>query len=316
MPGRWADTDYASCMDKLLLDGVEVTTSQLSWRVGDAAACNLLGVVTPATTTSELVHLMEGVGNLRYSGLRLVGLVDLGVVRKFPSLRYVEVASGHPVDPRPLECLDNLRGLVLHQPSAGLDFASFPKLEVFVGDWHPENANLRQEALCDLSVSGFNPPSRDLSVLRELNGLVNLSLTKTNIQSLVGLESLEDLRRLNLAFAPKLAALDSLAASAQGLRQVYFGHAKAIGSYAPISALRFLRKLQISACAPMPDLDWTASLTRLSFLSFVDTDVVSGDLSPLLSLERLRYVGTFKKRHYSHSQAELNAILQGRTGLT
>ncbi len=302
-------------MGKLLLDGVEVTTSQLSWRLGDAACCYLLAAVTPATTTRELVHLMEGIGDLRYSGLRLVGLVDLSVVRKFPSLRYVEIASEHPVDPRPLECLDNLRGLALQQPSAGLDFASFPKLEEFVGDWHVGNANLRQETLSDLRVTGFNPPCRDLSVLRELNGLVNLSLTKTNIHSLTGLEGLEDLRTLAVAYAPKLAALDSLATSAPGLRQLHFGHAKAIESYAPMSGLRLLRKLQLSACAPMPDLGWIAALERLSFLSFVDTNVVSGDLSPLLSLGRLRYVGTFKKRHYSHSPEELNAVLQGRAGL-
>ncbi|HEY0465427.1 MAG TPA: leucine-rich repeat domain-containing protein [Polyangiaceae bacterium] len=299
-------------MDKLLLDGVEVTTSQLSRRIGDAAGCDLLAAVTPTTTTRELVQLMEGIGYLRYSGLRLVGQVDLSIVRKFPSLRYVEIASEGPVDPRPLECLDNLRGLALPQPSAGLDFANFPKLEEFVGGWHAENANLRQETLCDLRITGFNPACRDLSVLRELNGLVNLSLTKTNIDSLAGLEGLEDLRTLDVAYAPKLAALDSLATSVPGLRRLCFDHAKAIESYAPMSGLRFLRKLQLSACAPMPDLGWIAALERLSFLSFVDTDVVSGDLSPLLSLERLRYVGTSKKRHYSHSAAELNAILQGR----
>jgi hypothetical protein len=113
-------------MAKLLLDDVEVSTSQLSWRLGDAACCDLLATVTPTTTTTELVELMGGIGDLRYSGLRLIGLADLGIVRKFPSLRYVEIVSEHPVDPRPLECLDNLRGLALDRPSAGLNFASFP----------------------------------------------------------------------------------------------------------------------------------------------------------------------------------------------
>jgi len=62
----------------------------------------------------------------------------------------------------------------------------------------------------------------------------------------------------------------------------------------------------------MPDLAWSSTLERLSFLSLVDTNVQSGDLSPLLSLNQLRYVGTFDKRHYSHSSAAINALLQER----
>ncbi len=161
-------------------------------------------------------------------------------------------------------------------------------------------------------MTGFNPPSRDLGVLSELTGLVNLSLTKTNIHSLAGVDALEDLRTLGVAFAPKLARLDSLAASSLGLRQLSFDNARAIATYSPISGLRFLRKLQLSACAPTPDLEWLAPLERLSFLSFVDTNVVSGDMGPLLALKSLRFVGTLDKRHYSHRPDELAALLQSR----
>jgi hypothetical protein len=53
-------------------------------------------------------------------------------------------------------------------------------------------------------------------------------------------------------------------------------------------------------------------MRRLDFFSFVDTNVLDGDLSPLLDLPKLRYVGTMDKRNYSHKMAEFNELLAQR----
>lgn len=302
-------------MRSLLLDGIEVRMSALSLRLGKAAPCSLLATVRASTTSAELVALMEWIGEGRLSGLRLEGLADVAVARRFPSIRYLEVSSEHPVDPRPLECLANLRGLVVDRPSKGIDFSCFPELEAYIGGWHVDNTNLRQESLSDLTLTAFNPRDHDLGVLRDLRGLVNLTLTRTTIQSLAGVEGLEDLRRLDIAYAPRLSALSALQLSSCGIRELGVSNAKSIEDYAPIASLAFLRRLSLTACAPMSSLDWVSPLERLSFLSFVDTNVDSGDLAPLLSLKSLRYVGTLDKRHYSHKSEDINTLLSSAANL-
>jgi hypothetical protein len=44
----------------------------------------------------------------------------------------------------------------------------------------------------------------------------------------------------------------------------------------------------------------------------VETNVEDGDLSPLLQLPRLRYVGTMDKKHYNYKFDALNKLLLQR----
>jgi len=46
--------------------------------------------------------------------------------------------------------------------------------------------------------------------------------------------------------------------------------------------------------------------------SFVETNVEDGDLSPLLELPTLRYVGTMDRKRYNYRFEELNKILEQR----
>jgi hypothetical protein len=297
---------------RLLVNGAEASTSSLSVRVGHAAPCEVLAVVTPDTSEPEVAQLTEDVGHGVFSGLRLVGFDDIRVVRLFPSLRYLEVDTARGVDLRPIESLDNLRGLHLNSPSSGLDFGCFPLLESFIGDWHADNRNLSSLAISDLAIWNFRPTSGDLRMFADLTCLVNLTITKTTVREFGGIEQLEDLRRLSVSYAPKLTSIQALEVRELGLRDVRLESAKKVKCFVPLSRLQFLRKLMLSACAPMPDLSWLQPLRRLSYFSFVDTNVESGDLSPLLELPSLRYAGTLDKRHYSHKCETLNELLEKR----
>jgi hypothetical protein len=62
----------------------------------------------------------------------------------------------------------------------------------------------------------------------------------------------------------------------------------------------------------MPDLTWTEGMNRLDLFSFVETNVEDGDLSPLLDLPMLRYVGTMDKKHYNYKFNRINELLDER----
>lgn len=294
-------------MNTLQLNGAEVRTSHLTQMSFRAACCEFLVCVTPANQAQALQAFQKG---NNFSGLRVSGIADLSFLADFPNLRYLEVVDQERVNTRPLDGLSNLRGLRLETPGTGLDFSCFPELEVFVGDWHRDNSNVhRCEELRKLRIWHFKPRSLDLSSLAHATRLEWLDLTQTGIVSLAGLETLADLRYCEIAYAPQLQSLAALSSGQIELRELSFQKAKKIASYEPIAALRRLRRIKISDCASMPDLKWTKGMDQLDFFSFVETNVEDGDLSPLLRLPKLRYVGTSDKRHYNYKFADINEIL-------
>jgi protein phosphatase 1 regulatory subunit 7 len=300
-------------MNNSRLHRPDVCTSWLTQRSFRAAYCEWLLNVTPRNKTKALAAFRKQGAFGPYDGLRVFGIADLSFLRDFPDLLYLEVIGRGSVNTRFLDGLRNLRGLRLESPGAGVDFACFPELEVFVGDWHVDNRNL--ERCCELRqlrAWHFHARSHDLSDLANIVRLEWLALVQTNITSLSGLETLEDLRYFEVAYAPRLASLEALAAGRIGIRELDLQKAKKIGSYRPIASINHLRRLRITGCAPMPNLKWSAGLNQLDFFSFVDTNVEDGDLSPLLKLPKLQYVGTLDKKHYNYRCDALNDILSQR----
>jgi hypothetical protein len=300
-------------MNNLRLDGVEVCASGLTQKSFRAAPCELLVNVTPGKKSKALTAFKRETEFGAYSGLRISGIADLGFLNDFPQLLYLEIVNQKRVNVRQLDGLANLRGLRLESPGAGIDFSCFPELEVFVGDWHVDNCNLhRSRELRELRAWQFNPRSSDLSVIANITRLEWLQLTQTNITSLAGLETMEDLRYLKIAYAPKLSSLDAFSASGLRIRELSIAKAKHISTYQPIASINRLRRLMLSSCAPMPHLKWTRGMNDLDFFSFVETNVEDGDLSPLRDLPKLSYVGTLDKRHYNYTFDELNELLRQR----
>jgi hypothetical protein len=292
------------------LDEIEVRTSYLTQRSFQAAYCDLLLKVTPENQEEALTEFGRTGEFGPYSGLSVSGIDDLSFLTRFPMLLYLEVSGQSPINARYLDGLQNLRGLYLEAPGTGIDFAWFPLLEVYFGGWHPASQNLAAcQELRRLELRGFNPDSRGLEAIARLTRLEVLKVVQTNLESLRGLETLEDLRYLSLAYAAKLSSLDVLTSCGTGLRELSLQNLKKIAFYEPISSLRMLRRLRLTACAPMESLAWTAGLENLDFFSFVDTVVENGDLAPLLQLPKLRYAGTLDKKHYNYKCADLNAAL-------
>lgn len=306
-------------MRKLQLGRTEVCASELTQRPFRAAPCQFLIAVTPRNKTKALATFKrERAAELpEVNGLRVSGVSDLSFLKDLPNLLYLEVVDQKKVNTRHLDGLENLRGLRLHSPGAGVDFSCFPHLEVFVGDWHVDNRNVdRCRELRRLCVWHFQPRSRDLFDLANSVRLEQLRIIQTTIASIAGLKTLEDLRYLTIEYAPKLESLDALRDGHPEIRELKLSKAKGIRSYLPIASIGHLRRLQLGSCGPMPDLKWVKGLNELDFFTFVDTNVDSNDLSPLLDLPKLEYVGTMNKRAYNYTSEALNELLSRRLGVS
>lgn len=301
-------------MKTLTLDGVPVTTSGLSQTSYKAAPCNLLLKVTAENFDEALRQFRHAGFAGAYSGLKISGVRDLSFLEEFPDTLYLEITSDKPIQTDALESLNNLRGLYFESPGAGIDLSWFPELEVYSGGWHKEHINFDQRpALRRLALRSFNPKSCDLSSLANNRRLERLDIVRSTITSLDGIETLEDLRVLDIAYMSKLESLDAFKKCEEaGLRSLSIERAKNIKGYQPLASLTRLKDLKLCGCPAMPDLKWTKGMNWLEHFAFVETNVIDGDLDPLLKLTRLRYIGTEDKRHYNHKMHDFIEILANR----
>jgi len=300
-------------MQQLILDGMPVTTSELSQSTYRAAPCDLLLQVT-AENLDEAIQRFRRAGFAGiYSGLNISGVRDLSFLEQFPDMLYLEIRCDKPIKAGALESLQNLRGLYFESPASGIDFSSFPHLEVYSGGWHKGHTNFDLcPALHRIALRNFNPASGDFSSLANCRRLDTLDIVRSTISSLDGIETLEDLRVLEIAYMTKLESLDAFKNCQPGLRVLSIERAKRIRSCQPIASLSCLKDLRLFGCAAMPDVKWTSGMNWLEHFAFVETDVIDGDLTPLLKLERLRYIGTEDKRHYNYKMHEFIEMLAQR----
>lgn len=298
-------------MRDLKLDGVPVSTSGLTQKTHKAAYCDLLLTVTAENLDKALKKYRQAGSFSPYCGLSISGVKDLGFLEEFPNTLYLVIRSDKAIKLGALEAVCNLRGLHFELPGAGIDFSWFPELEVYTGGWHKGHVNFdRCRLLRQLRLWKFNPDSNDLSTLANIRRLEDLEIVQSTITSLDGVETLEDLRILDFAYTPKLRSLAALKKCEDGLRTLSFERSKNLQSYRPLASLTRLKDLRLSSCMDMPNLKWTRGMDALEFFSFVETNVVDGDLSPLLKLPRLLYVGTVDKRHYNYKMHEFNELLE------
>lgn len=187
-----------------------------------------------------------------------------------------------------------------------LDLSKFPKLEtLFVMD----SRGLKNwESLAELRHTWITKlRTGDLSFLAGLRQLSQLRLTQAASKSMSGLDSIQALAKLEISHCSKLEAIEALPASLVDLK---------IKKCPRLVDLSFLAKhasLETLYVDVMQDVGFVPGLRHLSYIGF--ENVLDGDLNPLVKSASLRNVGFYptKRKHYTHSEAELKEILGARS---
>ncbi|MHC1723214.1 MAG: hypothetical protein AB9836_08430 [Aminipila sp.] len=287
--------------------GFEVSRGFINTTVYEAAACDLLLVLNPDNYKDSIAEFKNS-PFAYYSGIRVENIYDLEFLVDFPNLLYLEVISDKPVNTNGIETLHNIRGLQIFEPKNGLDFRNFPHLEVFEGKWHKNNRNIGDcRDLRSILISNYNSKTKDFSELKNIVRLEYLQIIRSNIETLKGIETLKDLKYLMLAYATKLKDISEI--SKTNLREIEFDVLNSIEEYHFLGDIDYLRKMIIYNCSDMQNINWISKMKHLDFFSFVDTNVVDGNLSPLIQLPELRYTGTLDKKHYNLKEQEINNYL-------
>jgi hypothetical protein len=64
--------------------------------------------------------------------------------------------------------------------------------------------------------------------------------------------------------------------------------------------LKKLKVLCINSCSPVDNLDFLKHFPNLIDFRFVDTNVLDGNLNPILEHPTIRTVGFLNKKHYNY----------------
>ena len=215
-------------------------------------------------------------------------IADFSGLYALPKLTYLSAVFPHDIDVSRLPLLSDL----------STDWSKTIDVSIFA------SASLKR-----LWLRGYRPSSRSLERVISLNALNDLHLVSSSITSIRGVETLQRLKRLGLSYCRRLEDIGPLNGLECSLEELELDHCKAIKDTNPIFQLRKLRKLIMFSCHDLASLQFIKKLSKLEFISFVNTKVIDGDMTPCFGLN---YAGFLKNRHYSHTPEEVVEIIKSR----
>ncbi|ULO08485.1 hypothetical protein H1230_06660 [Paenibacillus sp. 19GGS1-52] len=140
-------------------------------------------------------------------------------------------------------------------------------------------------------------------------GLRYLELNSSNIQNFIGLERLGKLNRMELHYCTKLQNDDGLSKVANTLEYLHINQSKKFVPTKELFSLKNLRVLCLNSCGDLESLKFLNEFPNLIDFRFVNTNVIDGDLSPIIEHPTIRTVGFLNKRHYNISEKEMDTKL-------
>jgi protein phosphatase 1 regulatory subunit 7 len=260
----------------------------------------------------EDYRMNEYVDYINKNDLKFIGINDLhykidniNFLEKCPRVEKVAIISPLIRNFTGLLKLKTLLELTIREHEGGeLDLSKLHNLEFFMGDYNKFLKGLEKAtSLKKLSLTKYNPKNKNLQEFIKLSNLDFLQIVQTQISSLKGISNLKNLKQLEIIMAPKLENIDEIEEISESLKVLRFENCKNIKNFSYVKCLKNLESLAFSKCGEIPSIDFIREMPNLKRFIFVDTNIVDGDLSPLI---RLEYSGFLDKKHYSHKFKELN----------
>ncbi|MGA3242084.1 MAG: hypothetical protein ABSG03_38000 [Bryobacteraceae bacterium] len=244
------------------------------------------------------LELNQGKG---WRGDNVLFLAELKQLRAFKIVDF-NISS---VDP--IHYLHELRALeVSTYCRSEIRFSAFPQLEHGALEWRPRATSLFDcTTLKTLFVNRYGGGNVD--PFARLTNLVSLAILNAPVENLNGLRPLHSLRSLRLANLRRLTSLSGIEGLAN-LEDLEIHTCRAIPSIEEIGSLLRLRHLRLNNDGDIKSLKPLEKLDALESVSFYEsTNILDGDLSPLLRQKHLSRVSFQNRRHYSHRREEFGA---------
>jgi Leucine-rich repeat (LRR) protein len=192
-----------------------------------------------------------------------------------------------------------------------IDFSAFPHLQQCSLEWRRKVTSLFDcVTLKKLFLNRYK--GRNAGAFGKLSALESLGILGAPVEDLLGLRNLVHLTYLRLGLLTKLRSLTGIEGLAN-LEELDINTCRAIGSIDEVGNLRKLKRLFLSNCGRIQSLKPLKNLDGLETVGFVEsTNIVDGDLSPLMHQKSLSKVSFQNRRHYSHRREDFGSAYFGK----
>ena len=163
-----------------------------------------------------------------------------------------------------------------------------------------------------ISAAKFKSKSENLLDFPTIGGVDCLYIGSSNIKSFSGLSRFGDVKRLEAQYCLKLESESGLADLRNSLEWLHINQSKKFTPGEELFSLKKLRVLCLNVCGPLQDLEFLYNFPDLLDFRFVDTNILSGDLTPLIRHPTLCSAGFMNKRHYNLKDTEVDEHLRQR----
>lgn len=238
--------------------------------------------------------------------------VNLDFLHECSWLKALKIIDFNIKSVEPIHSLHNLHALeVMTYCRTELRFSEFPQIQECALEWRPHAESLFECAkLKNLFINNFN--GKNLIQFSKLLNLECLAVLNSSIESLVGIEPLSKLRTLRLGNLKKLHSLSGIEVLIN-LEELDVNTCKRIATINEVSALSNLRKLYINNNGDIASLQPINDLENLDTVIFYEsTNIVDGDLSPLIRQASISRVSFKNRRHYSLKREDIVTLLSAR----
>lgn len=153
---------------------------------------------------------------------------------------------------------------------------------------------------------------KDLDSLPMAPNLKDLDLLRSCIKTLSGIEKYPNLEKLVITLGKYLTTIGDLT-HCPFLKVLELEGCKNIDDLQEtLSKCHRLERLVLMKVSDLENIRFIEHLPNLKWLNLMDTNVIDGDMSPLLNHPSLEYVVFTSKKHFSHTEAQIRALLQAR----
>ncbi|MEO8515930.1 MAG: hypothetical protein ABI426_04255 [Flavobacterium sp.] len=253
-------------------------------------------------------------------------MFDLNFVDQINWVEGIKIIKSDGVNSNDLKRLENIRKFVNNYSSEPVDFLSFKKLEKADILWSKGRENILEcENLESLTIHKLK--LKDLKDFKKLKNLKNLSLINSSLESLEGIEDLENLESLEICINKNLNNLTSLS-KLNNLKWLKLEKCSKLEDITPIKDCIDISFISILDCKKIINNEVIFKLIHLNVLAInnsgeiksihgieemknlerfiiYNSNVIDGDLKPLIRLKNLKWCKFSDKKHYNLKYEEV-----------
>lgn len=148
--------------------------------------------------------------------------------------------------------------------------------------------------------------------LPESDRLLYLELNWANIKNFEGIEKFKNLKRLELHSCLKLENDKGLGQLKDNLEFLHINLSKKFKFTDELLKLKKLKVLCLNACGSLDNLDFLKNFPNVIDFRFVNTNVLDGNLKPILEHPTIRTVGFLNKKHYNYKDDKIKLELENK----